>query len=265
MRTLLLLAPERTTAGLSARLDLTMLTFTVLVAVGASLLFGLAPAWHASGRPPVDALKAGGRGAGGSVRQGLRSLLVVSETALALVLLVGAGLFLRSLANMQEIHPGFDAQGVMTAAFVASRLQGPAQPRRVLPLSPPAARRDAWHHGRRRPAPFSGNRPRRSASGDQSGPVSRPHGDVKCITPGYFSAEDPLAGRLFTDQDRGARCPRWSWTKTSRDDAARETVGKRLAGARPPPVDGRRRRGPRQQGSLAADVGKGATYCMFSS
>ena len=58
---------------------------TLVVALGASLLFGLAPAWHASGRPPVDALKAGGRSAGGRSRQALRSLLVVTETALALV------------------------------------------------------------------------------------------------------------------------------------------------------------------------------------
>jgi len=273
MRTLLLLAPERTTAGLAARLDLPMLAFTVLVAAGASLLFGLAPAWHASGRPPVDALKAGGRSSGGSTRQGLRSLLVVSETALALVLLVGAGLFLRSLANMQEIHPGFDAQGVMTAgvSLPEAVYKEPAQRasffRTVLERL--AATPGVGAVAAATPLPFSGNNPSASFSieGRQPGPGDPgPHGDVKYVTPGYFDAlKIPLeAGRLFTDQDRdGAlrvvivdeNLARQYWPGES-------PVGKRL-----------RRGGPTapwwtivgvvghvKHASLAADVGKGASY-----
>ena len=195
MRTLLLLAPERTTAGLSARLDLPMLAFTVLVAVAASLFFGLAPAWHASGQPPVDALKAGGQSSGGRARQTVRSLLVVTETALALVLLVGAGLFLRSLANMQEIHPGFDAQGVMTAgvSLPEAVYKEPAQRasfyRTVLERL--AAAPGVTAVAVATPLPFSGNNPSASFNieGRQPGPGDPgPHGDVKYVTPGYFEA-----------------------------------------------------------------------------
>ncbi|RPJ76229.1 MAG: ABC transporter permease [Acidobacteria bacterium] len=274
MRTLLLLAPERTTAGLSAGLDLPMLAFTVLVAVGASLLFGLAPAWHASGRAPVDALKAGGRSSGGSTRQTLRSLLVVSETALALVLLVGAGLFLRSLANMQEIHPGFDAQGVMTAGLSLpdAVYKEPAQRanfyRTVLErlASAPGATVVAAAV----PLPFTGNNPSASFNieGRQPGPGDPgPHADVRYVTPGYFGAlKVPLkAGRLFTAQDReGAlrvvvvdeNLVRQYWPGES-------PLGKRLrrgtsAAAAWWTVVGVV--GHVKHASLAADVGKGAIY-----
>src|SRR4029453_3057761 len=87
--------------------------------VGLSLLtglvFGLAPALRASRTNLTEALQEGGRGTEG--RHRLRGLLVVSETALALVLLAGAGLMLRSLLAMQRADPGFRTERLLTLSF----------------------------------------------------------------------------------------------------------------------------------------------------
>ncbi|HET9272315.1 MAG TPA: ABC transporter permease, partial [Vicinamibacterales bacterium] len=99
-------------------LDGTVLLFTFAVSVLTGLLFGLAPALRAA-RPDLNvALKAGGRntqGEGGfGSRRRLRSLLVVSEVAISLMLLVGAGLLIRSFVRLQNVSPGFDPNGVIS-------------------------------------------------------------------------------------------------------------------------------------------------------
>jgi putative ABC transport system permease protein len=95
------------------RLDLRALGFTLVVALLTGLVFGLAPAWQASKLNLNEALKEGGRGSGGS-RRGLRGALVVGEVALALVLLLGAGLMIRSFANLQNAPLGFAPENVLT-------------------------------------------------------------------------------------------------------------------------------------------------------
>jgi predicted permease len=94
-----------------------ILAFTLVVAVAAGILFGLAPAMGVGKQDLVDSLKEGGRGAT-TGRQGrrLRSGLVVAEMALALVLLVGAGLMLRSFARLLDSNPGYNPDGVLTLA-----------------------------------------------------------------------------------------------------------------------------------------------------
>lgn len=93
--------------------DRWVVAFTLGVSVLSALVFGLIPAFHASQSSPNDALKEGGRdSAGGSSR--VRDGLVVAEVAIALVLLVGAGLMLKSFARLQELDPGFDAENVLT-------------------------------------------------------------------------------------------------------------------------------------------------------
>jgi len=96
--------------------DLIVLMVIAVVAVGTGILFGLIPAF-ASAKPELtEALKEGGRSSTtGARRNQLRNSLVVAEIALALVLLVGAGLLLKSYARVQNIDPGFDRHNVLTA------------------------------------------------------------------------------------------------------------------------------------------------------
>jgi putative ABC transport system permease protein len=95
--------------------DVSVLLFTVLVAVVTSLAFSLAPAARALRVDLTDSLKDGGQGASsGGARQRFRHVLVVVEMALAVVLLVGAGLMLRSLWSLQRVQLGFDPSRVLT-------------------------------------------------------------------------------------------------------------------------------------------------------
>ncbi|HVL67491.1 MAG TPA: ABC transporter permease [Vicinamibacterales bacterium] len=102
-----------------ARVDGAVLAFAVLVAFGASVVFGLVPAWRASRTDVNSTLKEAGRGAGArGTRDVVRSSLIAAEVALALVLLVGAGLLIRSALAMQRIEPGFDATGLFTGRIL---------------------------------------------------------------------------------------------------------------------------------------------------
>jgi len=99
--------------------DLRMVGFTFAVALGTTLVFGLAPALRASRVDPASALKEGGRGSRGSSAFGLghdrlRKLLVTGEVALSLVLLAGAGLLVRSYQRILSASPGFDPHNVLT-------------------------------------------------------------------------------------------------------------------------------------------------------
>ncbi|MGH9935870.1 MAG: ABC transporter permease [Blastocatellia bacterium] len=95
--------------------DRVALGFTLGVSLLTGLLFGLAPAWQATRPPLSETLKDGGKGAGRSaLRNRTRSLLVVFETAIAVALLIGAGLLIRSYIRLQQVSPGFDAANVLT-------------------------------------------------------------------------------------------------------------------------------------------------------
>ena len=107
---------ERNPVFLDLAPDWRVLAFTALLAVATCLLFGLAPAARATRTAPVDALRANGRGATSGRRSlGLRQMLVVSQVALTLVLLVGALLFGRSLRNVTTVDTGFRQEGVVIA------------------------------------------------------------------------------------------------------------------------------------------------------
>jgi putative ABC transport system permease protein len=102
-------------------LDGRVLAFALAVSIATGLIFGLAPALHASRHDLADALKEGGSGAvaggGGRRRLAMRGLLVPIQVALALVLLVGAGLLARSLARLASYGAGFEGERVLTLTF----------------------------------------------------------------------------------------------------------------------------------------------------
>jgi putative ABC transport system permease protein len=97
-------------------LDPATLIFTVLVAFGTAILFGLGPAWNGTNRDLSAAMTArsGGSGGGGTRRFALRNLLVVSEIALALVLLTAGGLMMKSVARLQATPLGFRSESLLT-------------------------------------------------------------------------------------------------------------------------------------------------------
>ncbi len=217
IRVLLWLAPENLAQGLVIHADGYVLLFTALVGVLAGVLFGFIPAWQVSGRQQFALLKESSRsGTASRGRQRIRSALVVGEVALALVLLVGAGLFLRSLARLQQVGPGFEPRGVMTAALALPATQY-REPEKRLAFYQALLERLAALPGvavaaTATPLPFSGFGSSSSFNieGRQLGPGDPgPHSDLRWISPGYFTAMGiPLLhGRFFTDQDRRGSQP----------------------------------------------------------
>ncbi len=100
--------------------DWAVLLFTLGVSVLTGLLFGLAPALRSTRRDLTETLKQAGRGTTGGTRNRLRSSLVIVEVSLSLVLLVGAGLLLRSFWRVLQVQPGFETQNLLTATVSLS-------------------------------------------------------------------------------------------------------------------------------------------------
>jgi putative ABC transport system permease protein len=111
---LLSLSPAQIPKYNKIGVDLTVLCFTLAVALGAGLLFGLAPALQTTRINLNESLKEGARGTGLSHRR-VSNLLVVAQIAMTLVLLIGAGLLVRSFMRMLEVNPGFVTENVLTA------------------------------------------------------------------------------------------------------------------------------------------------------
>ncbi len=98
-------------------IDGRVLAFTLGVSLLTSLVFGLAPAMRASSTDLSEALRQGGRGGTPGRHRRVRDALVVSQVALAMVLLVGAGLLIRSFLELRSIDPGFDAERVLAVSL----------------------------------------------------------------------------------------------------------------------------------------------------
>ncbi|HEU4836104.1 MAG TPA: ABC transporter permease [Pyrinomonadaceae bacterium] len=99
----------------AARIDTTVLLFTVAIMLLTGVLCGLAPAFRAARINLQDAIKEGARGSGSGANKRLNNTFVVSQLALSLVLLIGAALFLQSFRNLLNVNPGFRADNVLMA------------------------------------------------------------------------------------------------------------------------------------------------------
>jgi putative ABC transport system permease protein len=123
------LSTQTNTVFLDLSLDLRVLAFTTVVTLMTALLFGMAPAFRAAGTAPIEALKEHGRGASSDGRVSVASALVVAQVALSLVLVVAAGLFMRTLSSLASRHLGFDSDRVLVVTVNAQRTDIPAADR----------------------------------------------------------------------------------------------------------------------------------------
>ena len=110
-------------------LNVPVVLFTFVLAFGCAVLFGLLPAWRAARLDLQRTLRDGGRESRGAARQRLRQALVVSELCLASLLLVGAGLLIKSSILIQSVSPGFDTRNLLafTVSLPSARYEQPAQ------------------------------------------------------------------------------------------------------------------------------------------
>jgi putative ABC transport system permease protein len=116
LRVLVALAPTGVPRLEQAGIDVTALVFAAVLGITASVLFGLIPAWRSARIDVIASLRESGRGAGEArVKDVVRSALITIEVALAIVLLVGAGLLIRSAIEMRHVNQGFNPSGVFSA------------------------------------------------------------------------------------------------------------------------------------------------------
>jgi putative ABC transport system permease protein len=184
--------------------------FTLLISAATSLLFGLAPALQASRSDLTDALKEGGRSSAGRARNRLRSVLVISEVALSLVLLIGAGLMIRSFAKLNQIDPGFNPAEVLTVGVTLLPNKYPEEERVASfysqLLEQAAATPGVVSVGAISELPFSGSNTNDSFTIEGRPPVAKqeePGTEYRVVTPRYFEAMGIplLAGRDFAETD----------------------------------------------------------------
>ena len=211
-RLLLSLAPSDIPRLYNVRMDAAVLLFTVGTTALAALFFGAVPALHASGADTVLHLRTGDRGSRthpGSARA--RSVLVVAEITLALMLLVGAGLLIKSFTRLREVNPGFSAARVSTFTVTLSPVkyetieQQRAFSVRLLDAVHriPGVDSAALTFG----LPLSGTSFQLSydvAGRPAPPPNAEPRAQVRVVSPGYFATVGiPLVrGRVFGDGDR---------------------------------------------------------------
>jgi putative ABC transport system permease protein len=213
LRFLVAMAPADLPRAAGIGIDTGVLGFTLGLSILTSLLVGLVPALQATRPNTGPGLKGGGRGGTSGPAQGrARALLVVSEVALCLVLLTGAGLFLRSFARLQAVDPGFDPDKVLAVRLslprnrykdveTVVRFYDRLRPRveslpgvralgvvSTLPLSKTRGSVDFTIDGR--PVP----------------PENVPSAQYRLVSPGYFGAlrVPLLEGREFADGDRAS-------------------------------------------------------------
>jgi putative ABC transport system permease protein len=194
--------------GAAVSLDWRLAVFAVSISLAAGVLFGLVPALDASRTDVTAALKDGGRSGTGLRQNKIQALLVIGEVALALVLLIGAALLIRTFLALRTVNPGFDANNVLTMrmSLAGSRFRKTSDVNRLVHE---AVQRLETLPGVMR-AGASYNLPLEGAFGVPFNIVGRPRAADRYdgrgwlgVSPAYFDIfKIPiLRGRLFTDRD----------------------------------------------------------------
>jgi putative ABC transport system permease protein len=191
-------------------IDRSVMAFAAALSVLTGILFGLFPAWHATARPTAQTLREGSRGLLAGPGQRLRGGLVVAQLALAMTLLAGAGLLLRSFDRLRRVDPGFRPESALTFRLSLPESAYPEEPRRTAFFRELLTRLEALPGVRRAGAvmgiPLGGlsyvlsfeveGRPKLP-------PAQQPSMQVRVATPGYFETMGiPLVrGRSLQPQD----------------------------------------------------------------
>ena len=203
--------PETIPSSIILTLDWRLVAFASATTLVTALLFGLAPAWHAARVPLVEAMNLGGRGSSDRIGR-IRQALVVAEIAIALLLMTGAGLLVRTLVSLNNVDAGYRADNV-----VAMNMRLPF---RRLVTAMPGEIEAYWRSIEREVAavpqvrvaslgldlPLSGLGMRQTfeiVGSPALDPANRPLAQYHIIGAGYFDALGvPLVrGRVFTDRD----------------------------------------------------------------
>jgi len=196
-------------------INLPVLAFTLLLSVLSGVLFGLAPAWQLSKPDLNSSLKEGARQATSSSHR-LRGLLVIAEVALSLMLLVSAGLLIRSFLQLIKTDPGFNSDNLLTMSLVLPRAKYKDEPQRAAFYSelvrsveqlPGVSSAALVNH-----LPLGGSNSSTSFLVEglpEPPPGQQFDGRYRVCTPNYFQTMGIpiLKGRAFTEQDRAGSQP----------------------------------------------------------
>jgi putative ABC transport system permease protein len=194
----------------SITIDPRVLGFTLAISLLTGVVFGLAPALHASSPDLNESLKEGGRSSGpGASRNRLRGALVVSEVAMALVLLISAGLLLKTVIRLREVNTGFNPENILTMNVTLPNAKYPKAPAWIAFYNQLIERIQLLPGvkaaGVTSVLPFSGNFDGRSLAVESR---PKPRGeeidvDLYIATPGYLQVMGIplLEGRSLTEQD----------------------------------------------------------------
>ena len=202
---------------MSTQINLGALLFTFVVAVGTGILFGLAPALEASRGVHHEVLKEGGRSSSeGRTSQRLRRLFVVAEAALAVLLLAGSGLLLRSFVKLLAVDPGFRAEGVLTmqVSLPSATYAKPEQQRAFFQelVSRVEHLPSVQAAGAISALPLGGPGNSGTATVDSRAvppDKASPETDYRAVMPGYFQAMgiSLVSGRYFDERDTDSAPP----------------------------------------------------------
>jgi putative ABC transport system permease protein len=215
VKALVILGPADTPRLDQARVNGVALAFTLGLALASSLVVGLVPALRSAPRSLQSTLREGGRGTAGGQRDRLRAVLVAAEVALAMTLLIGAGLLIRSAWLLQRVDPGFRAERVVTARVLlpAARYRDAAHIARTYirireaALQVPGVQQAALVSV----VPLTGGilGTRIASEGTQPAPDDRLPVDIRYASPDYFAAMGmPLRdGRDFVREDDATAAP----------------------------------------------------------